>query len=62
MRAEKESLEQVLSQKAHEVRKQLTTEATRVEEDLKRHLTSQRAENGKLSSQISMIKQEKTML
>ena len=34
----------------------------RVEEDLKRSLTFQRSENTKLGQQISLIKQEKTML
>ena len=73
LRAEKESLENVLALKAHEVRKTLTNEATRysltlitihgrIEEELKRNLAQQRAENTKLSQQISAIKTEKTQL
>ncbi|CDW89746.1 phosphoesterase family [Stylonychia lemnae] len=62
MRAEKESLENVLALKAQEVRKTLTNEANRIEEELKRNLAQQRAENTKLSQQISAIKTEKTQL
>eukprot|EP00347_Sterkiella_histriomuscorum_P023638 403333906 len=62
LRAEKESLENVLALKAQEVRKTLTNEANRIEEELKRNLAQQRAENTKLSQQISAIKTEKTQL
>ena len=34
----------------------------RVEEDFKRNLQQQKAENGKLQNQISVAKQEKTQL
>ena len=34
----------------------------RVEEDLKRNLAFQRGENVKLAQQVSLVKQEKTML
>lgn len=62
LRADKESLENVLAMKALEVRKTLSNEATRVEEELKRNLALQRAENTKLAQQISAIKTEKTQL
>ena len=62
VRQEKESLEQVLSVKAIEVRKTLTAEALRVEEDLKKSLGLQRVENIKLLQQIANIKNDKTTL
>ena len=62
LRVEKEQLENVLTVKAQEVRKQLQEEAIRVEVDLKKNLTVQKTENNKLQNQISIIKQEKTQL
>ena len=50
VRQEKESLESVLALKAQDVRKTLSNEAQRVEEELKRSLAQQRAENTKLQS------------
>lgn len=57
---EKEQLENVLANKAQEVRDNLLDEATRVEEELKKNLSNQRTENQKLQSQIGILKQEKT--
>ncbi len=48
IREEKDSLENVLALKAQEVRKTLTNETGRVEEELKRSLAQQRAENTRL--------------
>ena len=62
LRQEKEQLENVLSHKATEVRKNLQLEAQRVEDELKRNLAAQKAENVKLQNQIGNLKQEKTQL
>ena len=62
LRVEKEQLENVLTVKAQEVRKNLQEEAVRVEGELKKNLTVQKTENNKLQNQISIIKQEKTQL
>ena len=62
LRVEKDELEKVLTTKTGEVRENLQSEATRVEEDLKKNLSQQRTENQKLQNQISILKQEKTQL
>mmetsp|Transcript_2478 Transcript_2478/g.3436 ORF Transcript_2478/g.3436 Transcript_2478/m.3436 type:complete len:144 (+) Transcript_2478:17-448(+) len=62
LRQEKEQLENVLSHKSTEVRKNLQVEAERVDEELKRNLGSQKAENVKLQAQIGQLKAEKTQL
>ena len=50
LRNEKEELENVLSHKSTEVRKNLQLEAERVDEELKRNLGHQKAENVKLQN------------
>ena len=62
LRVEKDELEKALSNKAGEVRENLQNEATRVEDDLKKNLSQQRTENGKLQNQISILKHDKTQL
>ena len=62
LRVEKDELEKALSNKAAEVRENLQNEATRVEDDLKKNLSQQRTENGKLQNQISILKHDKTQL
>lgn len=62
LRHEKQQLENVLSTKSIEVRKNLQIEAQRVEDELKRNLGGQKQENVKLQSQIGSLKQEKTQL
>merc|ERR1712037_268470 len=48
LRQEKEQLENVLTHKSTEVRKNLQIKAQRVEDELKRNLAAQKAENVKL--------------
>ena len=48
LRQEKEQLENVLSHKSTEVRKNLQIEAERVDDELKKNLGNQKAENVKL--------------
>ena len=50
LRSEKEELENVLSHKSTEVRKNLQVEAERVDDELKRNLGHQKAENVKLQN------------
>lgn len=52
LRQEKEQLENVLSHKSMEVRRALQNESQRVEDELKRNLAQQKAENVKLQSMI----------
>ena len=62
LRQEKEQLENVLSHKSTEVRKNLQLEAERVDDELKRNLAGQKQENVKLGTQIGQLKAEKTQL
>ena len=48
LRSEKETLESVLTVKTQEVRKTLTNENFKVEEEMKRHYAHQKAENSRI--------------
>ena len=48
--------------KINDVRKSLINEIYRVEEEMKRHFTHQKAENSRLQQQITQLKGEKTAL
>ncbi len=48
LRSEKDTLESVLSVKTQEVRKTLTNENFKVEEEMKRHYAHQKTENSRL--------------
>lgn len=48
LRSEKETLESVLTMKTQEVRKALTNENFKVEEEMKRHYAHQKAENSRI--------------
>ncbi len=62
LRTEKGTLEKVLSMNTENVRKTLTTEINRVEEEMKRNFAQQKAENNRLQQQIITLKTEKTHL
>ena len=62
LKSEKETLEKVLDMKIGDVRKSLMNEIGRVEDELKRHLAHQKAENSRLQQQINKLKDEKTEL
>ena len=62
LRSEKESLESVLTTKTGDVRKTLTTELKKVEDEMKRHYTHQKGENARIQQQISSVKAEKTQI
>lgn len=62
LKSEKDTLESVLTMKTQDVRKTLTNELYRVEEEMKRHFAHQKAENSRLQQQITALKGEKTAL
>ncbi|CAG9312814.1 unnamed protein product [Blepharisma stoltei] len=62
LRSEKDTLENVLNMKINDVRKSLMSEINRVEEEMKRHFSHQKAENSRLQQQITQLKGEKTAL
>lgn len=62
LRSEKDTLENVLNMKVNDVRKSLMNEIARVEEEMKRHFSHQKAENSRLQQQITQLKGEKTAL
>ena len=62
LKKEKDTLETVLTMKTQDVRKTLTNELFKVEEEMKRHFAHQKAENSRLQQQITALKAEKTAL
>jgi chromosome segregation ATPase len=62
LRSEKETLESVLTMKTQDVRKTLTNELFKVEEEMKRHYAHQKAENSRIQQQVTALKGEKTAL
>ena len=62
LRSEKETLESVLTMKTQDVRKTLTNENFKVEEEMKRHYSHQKAENARIQKQVTALKGEKTAL
>lgn len=62
LRSEKETLESVLTMKTQDVRKTLTNENFKVEEEMKRHYSHQKAENARIQQQVTALKGEKTAL
>ena len=62
LRTEKETLESVLTMKTQDVRKTLTNELSKVEQEMKRHYAHQKAENSRIQQQVTALKGEKTAL
>ena len=62
LKSEKDTLESVLSMKTQEVKKGLTNELMKIEEEMKRHFAHQKAENSRLQQQLTSLKGEKTAL
>ena len=48
LKSEKDTLQSVLSMKTQDVKKTLTSELMRIEEEMKRHFAHQKAENARL--------------
>ena len=62
LRSEKDALESVLTTKTGDMRKTLTTELKKVEDEMKRHYAHQKGENGRIQQQVTNLKAEKTTL
>ena len=62
LQAEKNALEQALSEKLANARKGVLSEMGRVEEEMKRQFGQQKTEHGRLQQQINQLKGEKTGL
>ena len=62
LRSEKETLEEVLSRKAQDMKKALEEDCGRVDSDMRQSFKQQKALNNKLQQQATLLKQEKTNL
>ncbi|CAI2384249.1 unnamed protein product [Moneuplotes crassus] len=62
LRSEKETLEEVLTRKAEDMKKALEEECGRVDSDMRQSFKGQKALNNKLQQQATLLKQEKTNL
>lgn len=62
LKTEKDTLQDMLKTKTHEVKSTLLQELNKVEDEMKRHFSHQKAENSRLQQQISQLKTEKTVL
>ena len=62
LRSEKETLEEVLSRKADDMKKALEEDCGRVDGDMRQSFKQQKALNNKLQQQATVLKQEKTNL
>ena len=62
LKTEKDSIQEMLKIKTHEVKTTLLQELGKVEEEMKRHFAHQKAENSRLQQQISQLKTDKTVL
>mmetsp|Transcript_2906 Transcript_2906/g.3409 ORF Transcript_2906/g.3409 Transcript_2906/m.3409 type:complete len:99 (+) Transcript_2906:92-388(+) len=62
LKSEKETLEQVLEQKAFDVRKCMEEDVVKNQQDMRQKFQESKSENNKLQSSISGLKQEKTTL
>jgi len=62
LKVEKTQLEQSLTLQTQDVRKTLTNELFKVEEDIKRHFAHQKQESARYQQQITAFRGEKTAL
>jgi chromosome segregation ATPase len=62
LKVEKDSLQELLKMRTHEVKSTLLQELNKVEEEMKRHFSHQKSENGRLGQFISQLKTDKTVL
>jgi len=53
LKSEKDTLESVLTMKTQDVKKTLTNELLRIEEEMKRHFAHQKAENSRFFQKYS---------
>lgn len=59
---EKNTLQDILKLRVHEVRLSLMTELNKLDTEVSRHVAHQKAENSKLLQLLSQLKQEKSLL
>ena len=62
LKNEKDTLQEILKLKTHEVKVNLLQELNKVEDEMKRHFSHQSSENSRLQQQIASLKAEKTAL
>ena len=62
LKSEKETLEEVLTRKAMDVKKSMEDEVSRVDSEMRQSFKQQKAENNRLQQQATVLKQEKTNL
>ena len=62
IKSEKETLENVLASKIMDAEKGLGNELGRVEDEMKRHFSHQKAENSRLQQQLNQLKTDKEEL
>ncbi len=62
LKQEKDTLQEMLKLKTHEVKETLLQELHKVNEEMNRHFSHQKAENSRLQQQISQLKTDKTVL
>ena len=62
LKNEKDTLQEILKMKTHEVKNTLLQELNKVEDEMKRHFSHQTSENSILQQQITSLKAEKTAL
>ena len=62
LKTEKDTLQEMLQLKAREVKSTLVQELNKIEDEMQRHFSQQKAENSRLQQQISQLKTEKTVL
>ena len=62
LKNEKDTLQEILKMKTHEVKNTLLQELNKVEDEMKRHFSHQTSENSRLQQQITSLKAEKTAL
>ena len=56
LKNEKDTLQEILKMKTHEVKVNLLQELNKVEDEMKRHFAHQSSENGRLQQQIASLK------
>ena len=62
LKNEKDTLQEILKLKTHEVKNTLLQELNKVEDEMKRHFSHQTSENSRLQQQITSLKAEKAAL
>merc|ERR1712036_13965 len=62
LRNDKQNIEQHYQAQLQELKKTMVADVQRMQEEVKKHFASQKAENGRIQQQITNLKAEKTSL